>query len=135
MSEPRRGSDRLALALLVLLPTLLFGDVILGLANFAMRDLTRYYHPTKKIYRSIVAGGECPLWNRYFHAGQPLAATPEHAIFYPFTWLLMLPSYDLGYRLHILLHVYVALIGMYALLRSMQARAPAALFGTGARYS
>jgi hypothetical protein len=129
MSEPRRGSDRLALALLVLLPTLLFGDVILGLANFAMRDLTRYYYPTKQIYRSIAAGGEFPLWNRSFHAGQPLAANPEHAIFYPFTWLVMLPSYDLGFRLHILVHVYVALIGMYALLRSMQARAPAALFG------
>lgn len=129
MSESRRGSDRLAVALLVLLPTLLFSDVILGFANFAMRDLTRYYYPTKQIYRSIAAGGEFPLWNRYFHAGQPLAANPEHAIFYPFTWLIMLPSYDLGYRLHILVHVYAALLGMYALLRSMQARAPAALFG------
>ncbi len=129
MSESRRGPDRLAVALLILLPTLLFGDVILGLANFAARDLTRYYYPTKQIYRSIVAGGEFPLWNRYFHGGQPLAANPEHAIFYPFTWLVMLPSYDLGYRAHILVHIYVALLGMYALLRSMQARAPAALFG------
>ncbi|HET7707745.1 MAG TPA: hypothetical protein VFM36_16785, partial [Thermoanaerobaculia bacterium] len=129
MSELRRGPDRLAIALLILLPTLFFGDVIVGVANFAMRDLTRYYYPTKQIYRSIVMGGEFPLWNRFFHAGQPLAANPEHAIFYPFTWLVMLPSYDLGFRLHILVHMYVALLGMYALLRSMQARAPAALFG------
>ncbi|MGZ8869065.1 MAG: hypothetical protein ACXW2P_12040 [Thermoanaerobaculia bacterium] len=129
MSDPRRGSDRLAVALLIILPTLLFADVILGVANFAMRDLTRFYHPTKQIYRQIVAGGEFPLWNRYSHGGQPLAANPEHAIFYPLTWLLMLPDFELGYRLHILIHIYIALFAMYALLRSMRARAPAAFFG------
>src|SRR5688572_27999974 len=113
MSESRRGPDRLAFAFLILLPSLLFSDVLLGFANFAMRDLARFYHPTKQIYRAIVYGGEFPLWNRYFHGGQPLAANPEHAIFYPFTWLLMLPDYELGYRFHILVHVYIALLAMY----------------------
>lgn len=129
MSAPGRGSDRLAVALLIALPTLLFADVIVGAANFAMRDLTRFYHPTKQIYRQIIAQGEFPLWNRYFQGGQPLAANPEHAIFYPLTWLLLLPDFELGYRLHIVAHFYIALLGMYALLRSMRARAPAAFFG------
>ncbi|HUP44672.1 MAG TPA: YfhO family protein [Thermoanaerobaculia bacterium] len=128
MRAPQRH-DLLAVALLLLLPTLFFGDVLLGLTNFAARDLTRYYYPTKQIYGRIVEGGEFPLWNRYFHAGQPLAANPEHEIFYPLTWLLMLPDFDLGYRLHILVHIYVALLAMYALLRSMRIRAPAACFG------
>ena len=124
--ELRRDAG--AAAFLITLPTLFFADVLLGLANFAMRDLTRYYYPTKQIYRRIVYGGEFPLWNRYFHGGQPLAANPEHEIFYPLTWLTFLPSYDLGYRLHILAHVYIALFGMYALLRSMRAHRGAALF-------
>ena len=129
MTDTKRQPDRLAIALLVLLPTLFFGDVLLGLGNFYMRDLTRYYYPTKQIYREIALAGEVPLWNRYFHAGQPIAANPEHEIFYPFTWLILLPSYDLGYRLHILIHIYIGLLGMYGLLRSMRLGAPAALFG------
>ncbi|HUP49611.1 MAG TPA: hypothetical protein VNA04_12565 [Thermoanaerobaculia bacterium] len=129
MTGPDRRNDRLAIALLLLLPTLFFGDVLLGLGNFYMRDLTRYYYPTKQIYREVALGGELPLWNRYFHAGQPIAANPEHEIFYPFTWLILLPSYDLGYRLHVLVHLYIGLLGMYALLRSMRVGPPAAFFG------
>ncbi len=127
-STPRRH-DRLAVALLILLPTLFFGDVLVGVNNFYMRDLTRYYYPTKQIMREIVRGGEFPYWNRYFSGGQPMAANPEHEVFYPFTWLILLPSYDLGYRLLILLHVYLGLLGTYALLRSMELRAQAAFFG------
>ncbi|HET7711233.1 MAG TPA: hypothetical protein VFL80_04835, partial [Thermoanaerobaculia bacterium] len=117
-----RRYDRIAVALLVALATLLFIDVLIGTQNFYMRDLTRYYDPTKQILREVVLGGEFPYWNRYFHAGQPIAANPEHEVFYPLTWLILLPSYDLGFRLHILVHIYIGLLGMYALLRSMDLR-------------
>jgi hypothetical protein len=126
--HPRRH-DRLAIALLIILPTLYFGDVLIGINNFYMRDLTRYYYPTKRVLREIVLGGEFPYWNRDFSAGQPIAANPEHEVFYPLTWLILLPSYDLGYRLLILVHIYIGLLGMYALLRSMELRPPAAFFG------
>lgn len=128
MTEPRRH-DWIACAILALLATLFFIDVVVGTDNFYMRDLTRYYYPTKQILREIVQGGEFPYWNRHFSAGQPIAANPEHEVFYPLTWLILLPSYDLGYRLHILVHVYIGLLGMYALLRSMAVRIPGAFFG------
>ena len=128
MTDARR-SDRLAVVVLGLLATLLFIDVLIGTQNFYMRDLTRYYYPTKQVLREIVQNGEFPYWNRYFSAGQPIAANPEHEVFYPLTWLILLPSYDLGYRLHILVHIYIGLFGMYALLRSMEIRASAAFFG------
>jgi hypothetical protein len=125
----RRRTDLLALALLILIATVCFSDVLLGINELYMRDMTRYYYPTKQILREIVQHGEFPYWNRYFSAGQPIAANPEHEVFYPFTWLILLPSYDLGYRLHILLHIYIGLLGMYALLRSMDLRPPAAWMG------
>jgi hypothetical protein len=124
-----RRADVLALASLALIVTIAFGDVLLGINNFYMRDLTRYYYPTKQILREIVYGGEFPYWNRYFSAGQPMAANPEHEVFYPFTWLILLPSYDLGYRLLILVHLYIGILGMYALLRSIELRPFAAWFG------
>jgi len=112
-----RKHDWIAIALLVLLPTLYFADVLIGVNNFYMRDLTRYYYPAKQILRDIALNGEFPYWNRYFSGGQPIAANPEHEVFYPFTWLILLPSYYLGFRLHILVHIYIGLLGMYALLR------------------
>ena len=124
-----RRADILAITALVLLASLLFADVLLGINNFYMRDLTRYYYPTKQILREIVQGGEFPYWNPYYSAGQPIAANPEHEVFYPLTWLILLPSYDLGYRLLILLHVYIGLLGMYALLRSMDLSPYASFIG------
>lgn len=124
-----RRHDAFAVGLLSLIATLMFFSVLVGRENFYMRDLTRYYYPTKQILREIYLQGEIPYWNRLFSAGQPMAANPEHEVFYPLTWLILLPSYDLGYRLHILVHVYIGLLGMYALLRSMRARPPAAFTG------
>jgi hypothetical protein len=111
------------------LPFLLFPDVLLGHAGFYFRDLTRYFYPAKQILREIVQSGEFPYWNRYFSAGQPMAANPEHEVFYPLTYLVLLPSYNFGFRLLILLHISIALGGMYALLRSMELRPFAAWFG------
>jgi len=124
-----RRHDWIAIGILAVLATAFFADVLIGSANFYMRDLTRYYYPAKHLLRDIVQNGEFPYWNRYFSAGQPIAANPEHEVFYPLTWLILLPSYDLGYRLHILVHIYIGLLGMYALLRSMELRPPAAFFG------
>ena len=124
-----RRQDLLALALLALVATAFFADVLVGTGNFYMRDLSRYYYPTKQVLREIVQHGEFPYWNRYFGAGQPIAANPEHEVFYPLTWLILLPSYDLGYRLHILVHIYIGLFGMYAFLRSLEIRPSAAFFG------
>ncbi|HEX6099104.1 MAG TPA: YfhO family protein [Thermoanaerobaculia bacterium] len=128
-STETRRHDWIAVAILTLIASLFFADVLVGSGNFYMRDLTRYYYPTKQILREIVQDGEFPYWNRHFSAGQPMAANPEHEVFYPFTWLILLPSYYLGYRLHILVHIYIGLIGMYALLRSMELRIPASFLG------
>lgn len=125
---PRRH-DVLALVLLAVIATVFFGDVLVGVSNFYIRDLTRYYYPTKQILREIAYGGELPYWNRYYSGGQPIAANPEHEVFYPLTWLILLPSYDFGYRLHILIHIYIGLFGMYALLRSMELRPYASFIG------
>jgi hypothetical protein len=125
----RRRADFIAVLTLTALATLWFGDVLVGVNNVYMRDLTRYYYPTKQILREIVRGGEFPYWNRYYSAGQPIAANPEHEVFYPLTWLILLPSYDFGYRLHILIHIYIGVLGMYAMLRSMDLSPPSAWFG------
>lgn len=124
----RRG-DWKAIALLLSTIVLLFADVLFLGARFFIRDLTRYYYPTKRIVREVILSGEMPYWNRYYSAGQPMAANPEYEVFYPPQWLVLLPDYDLGYRLHILVHLALAAAGMYAFLRSLALRRESSIFG------
>lgn len=125
MTESRRH-DALALAVLAFVLTLLFIDVLGGWRGFYLRDLSSFYRPTKHVLREIVEGGEFPFWNRYLSAGQPMAANSEHEVFYPLTWLILLPSFELGFRLLILVHLYLNAFAMYALLRSMRVGVAAA---------
>ncbi|MEA2490970.1 MAG: hypothetical protein QOH21_2762 [Acidobacteriota bacterium] len=121
--------DGKALALLALLASLFFAELLTGQGDIYLRDVVRYYHPAKHVLREIVLGGEFPYWNPYFSAGQPIAANPEHEVFYPLTWLILLPDYETGFRLLVVSHIYIALFAMYAFLRSLAVRAPAAFFG------
>jgi hypothetical protein len=128
VTETRRH-DAIALAILSAIVTLLFADVLLGINALYVRDLVHYYYPAKHVLREIVLGGEFPYWNPWFGAGQPMAANPEHEVFYPLTWLILLPGFRAGFHLLTLIHLYIAGFTMYALLRSMRARAAAAFFG------
>jgi hypothetical protein len=124
-----RRSDVLAVALLLAVPTLFFLDVLLGSGVFYLGDVPFYHFPGKKILRDIVLGGELPYWNPFFSAGQPLAANPAHEVFYPLTWLILLPSFVYGFQLLALLHVYLAALSTYALLRSLGTARAAAVAG------
>jgi hypothetical protein len=128
-AQSSRRRDALAVLALCLLATILFADVLFGARSLYVRDLTRSFRPTKQILREVVQHGEFPYWNRYYSAGQPLAANPEHEVFYPPTWLILLPSYDLGFRLELILHLWIGLAAMYAFLRSLQLRMESAFLG------
>lgn len=126
---PSRRSDFLAVAILLAVPSLLFLDVLLGWGVFYIRDVPFYHFPGKKILRDIVLGGELPYWNPFFSAGQPLAANPAHEVFYPLTWLILLPGFLYGFQLLALIHVHIAALSTYALLRSLGAARAAAVVG------
>lgn len=135
MRDSRR-SDHVAWAILALVPALFFADILLGFNALFIRDVSRYYYPAKKILREIVLSGSFPYWNPWFSAGQPLAANPEHEVFYPPTWLILLPDYLTGFHLLVVGHVFLAVFAMWALLRSLgtpraAAVAGALAFGTG----
>ncbi len=124
-----RSTRTIALALLAIVPTLFFADVLTGFTSFYARDVSQYHYPLKHILREIVLSGEFPWWNPYLSGGQPLAANPAHQVFYPLNWLILLPSYRIGFHLLALAHIYLALFGMYALLRSMRLSRGASVVG------
>jgi hypothetical protein len=128
-AQPKRNGDLTAVLLLIFSVVALFADVLFFGKRFFIRDLTRYYYPTKRIIREIFLGGEFPWWNRYYSAGQPMAANPEYEVFYPLQWLILLPSYDYGFLLHVIVHPAIAAVGMYFFLRSLDLRRESSIFG------
>lgn len=127
-----RRDDLRAMGLLVLLFTVLYADVLFLGANFFTRDLTTYHYPMKWVVREVILGGDFPYWNRLYSAGQPLAANPAYEVFYPPQWLTFLPDYNYGFRLHILVHIFIAVIGAYRFLRSLPIGVAASLAGAAA---
>jgi hypothetical protein len=107
----------------------LFADVLLLGRGFFKGDLFAYHFPMKKVVRDMTFAEGVPQWNPRYHGGQPLAANPAYELWYPPQWLVYLPGFELGFQLHILIHVVIAAIGMYAFLRSLELRALAATFG------
>ena len=128
MTESRRH-DLLAIGTLAAVITILFLDVVVGTGVFYTRDVGLYHFPLKSILRTVVENGEFPYWNPFLSSGQPLAANPAHEVFYPLTWLIMLPSLVYGFNWHALIHVYLATFGTYALLRSLGTSRAAACIG------
>jgi hypothetical protein len=122
-------NDRRAAALLAAIATLFFADVLFLGNNFWFRDLFVYHFPMKLLVRDAIARGEFPWWNPFFGGGQPMAANPAYEIFYPPQWLIFIGTYPFGFALHIIIHVYIALLGAYAFLRSIPLRIDASLFG------
>ena len=128
MTDDRR-SKLIAVTIPAVLLTLLFIDVIAGAGVFYSRDVAQYHFPGKKVLSEIVRGGEFPLWNPFISAGQPLAANPANEVFYPLTWLILLPGFVYGFQLLALLHVYIATFATFALLRSLGASRAASVAG------
>ena len=116
-------------AFLILLPLAVFFDLAAGWSGLYIRDLARFHYPLKQIFREVVVSGEFPEWNRFSAGGQPLAANPQHEVFYPLNWLVLFGDFHRGFHLQILLHISLSLVGMYAFLRSLELGRAASLIG------
>ena len=78
----RWSTDAKIVALLALAIALLFSDVLFLGSGLYVRDVYRDYLPSRFVLREVLRGGELPLWNRFYSAGQPLAANPGFQTFY-----------------------------------------------------
>ena len=121
--------DRKAIVLVAIVVAVAWGDILLLGRGFYRSDIISYHYPMKSAVRQVVERGEMPYWNRLVSAGQPLAANPAYEVWYPPQWLVFLPSFHYGMQLHIVLHFFLAAIGMYLLLRSLDLSMAASIFG------
>lgn len=99
------------------------------IANPLPSDVAVQFLPWNAALRWAVAHGQWPLWNPFELCGNVLAAAAQSAPFHPVTLLgLLLPMPDaLGFMAS--MTYFLAALGMFLFLRSLELRALPSLFG------
>ncbi|MBI4056664.1 MAG: hypothetical protein HY399_03855 [Elusimicrobia bacterium] len=99
-------------------------------------DLYGYHYPLKHLVSSRLQEGKLPLWNPYIFGGTPLLGNPQSAIFYPLSLLFYFFPIGSAFGWYSFLHVCLAGLGMYLLLKSQSlARSGALLLAVAYAFS
>ena len=84
--------------------TLIFGD-----------DIHRSYYFFSQYLTASIKSGFIPWWNPYNFAGTPFLANPITNAFYPINWLFFILPANVVYPVSFVLHLILAMSGMYLL--------------------
>ena len=81
-------------------------------------DLTEFLWPLiYYIKEQLLSGDGIPLWNKMFFSGTPLLPDPQNLFIYPLNIIFLLLPIDTGILISILIHMIIAGLGMYFLLK------------------
>ncbi len=94
-----------------------------------LRDQGDFFFPLKLYTADRLRAGEIPLWNPLSGAGEPWLANGQSGVFYPPTFLFLLPSAALAAGLFLLLHFAIAAWGARRFLKEENVSDAGALFG------
>ncbi|MFN0151601.1 MAG: hypothetical protein ACKVU1_12930, partial [bacterium] len=101
-------------------------DALLGLPGW---DMTTLFYAQKAFAVASIRAGDFPLWNPNLFCGIPFHATIHPALLYPPNALFLALPVAAAFNWLFALHVALAGVFTYALLRDAGVRAAAALFG------
>jgi hypothetical protein len=109
-----------ALALLVLVPLLLYWPLVWGEKAIFWGTASLQFWPWRRFAVQELAAGRIPLWNPYTGNGGPLLADHQSAVFYPLNLIWAIVPADHAMGLSLFLHVVLAGWLMYALARELR---------------
>ena len=109
--------DLVALASFLLVVLVFFWKAVLGRGVIGSFDLVMLFYPYKTYIRELIGQGELPLWNPLVYLGVPLLANIQTSILYPLDALFLLFSFPTALTWSVVLHIWLALAGMYLFLR------------------
>ena len=121
---------------LIPIPAIFFGILLLYFLPmlsskniFVERDLAAFFIPPRYLWVSLVKSFQLPLWNPYNYSGIPLLATLQPGVFYPPHILYFFLPFNVAWNWLIILHVYLAGVSTYLLLRYLRASVAGAFVG------
>jgi Bacterial membrane protein YfhO len=108
-------AHRFALALIVLVASVIFLPALIKGEVFIVRDHLDYFQPLRWFTAEELKEGRLPLWNPYSASGEPWLANPQTGVFYPPTWLFLVLPFPAAYMGFLLLHLIILGWGAYLL--------------------
>src|SRR3954452_22172210 len=120
--------------ILVAQPLILFRTTLFSKTTHIPWDLTGFHVPLASFVVEAIRHGRFPLWDPYTYAGYPFHADLQAQLFYPPAWLAfalgLFRDDALFYWLEwlVALHLMLAGIGTWLLLRRLGCGTAAALF-------
>jgi hypothetical protein len=125
-----------SILLIVLQPVVFFWRVLINPSAHIPFDIEGFHLPLIAYLGQCLRRGIAPLWDPYPYCGVPIHADLTAQTFYPFTWLAILAgNHSQGRNLFywvqslVPLHMILAGLFVYLLLRRMQLDRPAAVLG------
>ena len=115
----------LSAALLLLILAVLFIGLALwpsGGQVLGGHDMRGYYFPYYELVRAAVREGRLPYWEPTLFNGFPFMAQPQQNVFYPPLWPAYVLPLNAGISLYMLLHIWLAAMGMFLLVRELRGR-------------
>ena len=112
--------DLKAVFLLLVLDILFFFRLLFLDKMFVFRDFYRYFYPYKFYVSECIKKGILPLWNPYNACGMPMLGTLQSQIFYPLSMVHYLLPFNIGLKLFIVIHFFIAGCSMYYLSREFK---------------
>lgn len=113
-----------------LLVSLFFADTLFTGKMFFYRDVMLQFYPWHNFSYESIQNLKIPFWNPYVYSGYPHFANMQSAVLYPLKLpMYILPSVEFGYKLFAFLHVFLAGLGFYLLLRYYKRSYEASFFG------
>jgi hypothetical protein len=81
-------------------------------------DVYDYAAPFRAWGNRELLGGRLPFWNPWIFGGTPFLASPQSALFYPGNTAMVSTHLTAGFRILIVLHLFLMGIGYWMWLRS-----------------
>ena len=113
----RRPFSVLPVALLSLLVLAATWKLTFGQRIIARGDLLLYFYPLRDYASQAIREWRLPLWNPYTFMGAPFLANSQAGFFYPLNIVLAWLPVAQQVSYSIVLHMLIATLGMYALMR------------------
>ncbi len=121
--------DLLVCLFLAVLVGLLYGHTLLTSGELAYGKDVSYFYPNEVVLQASGFGANFPLWNPYFGGGAPGLGKIQVGMFYPPLVLLRaLFDVETTLDLDVVLHLFLAGVGVYFLMRQLAIDRIPALF-------
>src|SRR5512140_3202178 len=113
-----RRENAIALAVIIIAATVLFGPPLARNAIFTFRDHTDYFAPMRLYTEMYLRAGKLPLWNPHNGSGEQWLANPQTGVFYPPTWLFVALPFSAAFMTYLFVHAVILGSGTWTLLRT-----------------